>query len=219
MLLMALTLPIFLTLLFRYLLPWAADMVFLRWQLDISTHYPFFTGVMVMVAPQMLGMLSGFMLLEERDENLPVYYAVTPLGKEGWLLWRMTLPVLLTFLLTLVFMAGVAIIPVNLSVLPVVGLAALQAPFLALIAAAFAGNKVEGMALSKALSLIMLAPVAGYVLAWPWWLPASIIPTFWLPRALLAASALEYWLSLAGGTVTLALWTWLIYRRFKLRYN
>ena len=69
--------------------------------------------------------------------------------------------------------------------------AAPVAPIYALFLAGFAANKVQGFALSKAVGVVFVAVVAGYLVAPPWQFAFGIVPQFW-PAKL-------YWLLVEGG--------------------
>ena len=66
--------------------------------------------------------------------------------------------------------------------LPVILIASLEAPLMALVIAAFADNKVEGFAFSKGAGIFYFAPLAGYLLETNWRYLAGVLPTFWVPE-------------------------------------
>lgn len=55
-----------------------------------------------------------------------------------------------------------------LALAPITGIAGLFAPVVAMLLAAFASNKVEGIALRKGFGIVMLGPLAGYFLQSNW---------------------------------------------------
>jgi fluoroquinolone transport system permease protein len=64
--------------------------------------------------------------------------------------------------------------------------AAPLAPLTALTLAALAANKVQGVALQKAFSLLLIDPALALVLPWPEAGALALLPSFW-PAALLVA--------------------------------
>jgi fluoroquinolone transport system permease protein len=81
---------------------------------------------------------------------------------------------------------------------------------------AFAGNKVEGLALSKGISLMYIGPLVVVFIHSNWQYLAGIIPTFWVSRAFVSSygNISEYWLAIAGGLVVSAIFLGLFLKRF-----
>ncbi|MCA9972587.1 MAG: hypothetical protein KC425_20340 [Anaerolineales bacterium] len=200
-----LLLPLALALAARWLLPaLLAEMETLLGLALLPYYRPVMGYVLATLAPFMVGFVVGFLLLDQRDDRTLVALQVTPLPLSGYLAYRLALPLLVS-------------VPVTMLVLPVSGLAALtavqlllvavaaapQAPLLALLLAALAQNKVQGFALLKASSVVMLPPLLAYFLPPPWPLLLGIVPTVWParlfwalqagdPAGLLLAAALAY---------------------------
>lgn len=187
--------------------------------LDLSPHYPFIMSFLALLTPMMLGMLAGFLILDERDENILTYYAITPLTKTGYLLYRILAPVVLGFGLTYLLLAFVGLTELNyLKLFPVIFMASLEAPMLALFLGAFAANKVEGLALSKAMGITFMAPLVGYLVDSNWQLVAGFFPPYWVTQAFLAAAGGEgYLFYTLGGLALHVLAICLLLRKFAAR--
>ena len=84
----------------------------------------------------------------------------------------------------------------------------LAAPFGALFVPAFAKNKVEGLALFKLFSGIIVASFIAYIVPDPWCFFAGILPNFWITKAFLyhLTPGWEYGLLLLGGFAVHVLW-------------
>lgn len=131
----------------------------------------------------LIGWVTGFLLLEDRDEGMLGALDITPIGKAGFLAYRATVTALVTFALT--FVACLMIVPelsLALRILIAV-LVAAEAVISATILPAFARNKVEGLALTK---LVNIAAVTVLLAAIPSPLRflGGIIPTFWVGELL-----------------------------------
>lgn len=116
-------------------------------------------------------------MLDEKDERLVDCYAITPLRKQGYFIYRLLLPVILCGLFLLLFI-GVNDTLTALPVLPLL-LLILEAPLYALFLASFASNKVEGLALTKFISLSVLGALCSNLAATPWHWLGSWLPAFW----------------------------------------
>jgi len=138
------------------------------------------TGFLLLLPSLMVGMVTGFLLLDERDDRILTTVAVTPIGRSGYIKYRM----LVTAALGLIYAA--AVFPmINFMgvalrlVAPIALVAAMEVPITALFLATFAGNKVEGLALSKGLGIFMIAPVIAYFTECRWETLLGVIPFFW----------------------------------------
>ncbi|MOA29983.1 Fluoroquinolones export permease protein [compost metagenome] len=118
-------------------------------------------------------------MLDERDENVISYYAVTPLMRRGYMVYRLVLPSLLcTFLSSLFFIVS-GLSSFQLEHIYILILLAFEAPCFALFLASFAANKVEGLALSKIGGLFIAGPIVAYFVPSPWQFIGAWIPTYW----------------------------------------
>lgn len=176
--------PLFIPLLFRILVQNGSRLLREYTGFELSPYYLLIVSIVILMAPLILGTAIGFVLLDERDENILSFIAVTPLGKRGQLAYKLSIAVLISFICTYLslFLTGlVEILPVHL--LPVALMAALEAPFITLFITAFASNKVEGLVMSKATGLLMTGPLLAYFVPEPWSHLALIFPTTWVARA------------------------------------
>jgi fluoroquinolone transport system permease protein len=187
MLMMVFIAPILMAIVMKIGLPLAAAAAWDRLAFDLTVHYPFILSLVILFVPMLVGTMVGFIILEDLDENLLAYFAVTPVSKAGYLFYRIITPVLLSFFLTLVMVWIIGLVPVNyLILIPVLLIASLEAPLFALFLGVFAANRIEGLALSKAFGILLLAPLAGYLIASPWQLAAGILPPYWVSKSFLA---------------------------------
>ena len=89
-----------------------------------------------------------------------------------------------------------------------------------MVLASVAGNKVEGLALMKGMSIFMFAPVAAWFLDAPWrWLPA-LVPTTWpaeaLWRSMGVVEGAAWWVLAVGIGYHVGL-LWLLTKRLQAR--
>jgi fluoroquinolone transport system permease protein len=185
--------PLFLAIAFRFGLP-AAD----RYLLDgmtfkLANYQVLFPITLLLSVPIMLSMFAAFIILDEQDENVLTYLAITPLTKKGYLIYRLGAPVSISTLLAIValFLAGYeSIISPALGV--VILLISFEAPLVALFIAGIAKNKVEGLAIAKVASILLLTPFFYYFVEGSWKYLFGIIPPFWIVAAYDAALANQW---------------------------
>ena len=122
-----------------------------------TPYYALIAGGFLMTAPGIVGMVIGFLLLDERDARTLAALRVTPLSMRRYLAYRVTLPLLVGTLSTLIGYPLIGISPLPLSALvPIAMVAGLAAPLLALVLAIAAPNKVAGFAVVKVLNGVNL---------------------------------------------------------------
>ncbi len=176
----------------RWFLPWLAGLILARFNFDVTPYFSLMMGLVVQVIPLMFGMVIGFLLLDQRDDGTLRALQVTPLTLTGYLIYRITMPTLLSFLMTLVVIPLCGLVTLDLAALALVALASsLLAPIFALFLAAFAQNKVQGFALQKAAGVVMVPPLAAYFIHSPWQLLCGLVPTYWPARLYWALEAHE----------------------------
>jgi len=174
--------PLIIIVFLRIALPIAREKIFDFFQYDILTDYPMIVVFFSMLIPMMVGLVIGFVILDERDESMITYFAVTPLSKSGYLFFRVVIPSVFSFVFSLVFYFSfydiysfhlVAIVLASI-------LLSMQAPVFSLLMASFATNKVEGLAVGKLLGMVLLPPIAYYILNSSWGLLFLAVPQTWV---------------------------------------
>lgn len=167
--------------------------VWLERQFDFSlfNYSAFAVTFLLLTIPLLPGTMAGLLMLDERDENMISYYAATPLTRQGYLLYRLFLPSLLSLLMTALFFLLSGLTEAHLENMYTLLLLALEAPCLALFLAAFANNKVEGLALSKISGLLFAGPVVAAFVPVPWQYLGMWIPTFWPAKCYLLVLSSE----------------------------
>ncbi|CAH0119326.1 Fluoroquinolones export permease protein [Paenibacillus sp. CECT 9249] len=180
--------PMLIILAVRFGIPFVAALLQREAGFDLAPYYNLILSFAMLLIPLILGVLAGFMMLDERDENLIAYYSVTPLSKSGYLLYRLSFPIVLSVLYCGMFLLAASLAPAQTaSLLATLPMLAMEAPLIALLLAACASNKVEGLAWSKGAGLIVFLPAIAYFVPLPWQLLAGIVPAYWVPRTFLAS--------------------------------
>jgi fluoroquinolone transport system permease protein len=179
-------------------------------------------AVLLLLTPLMFGFVIGLMLLDERDEGVLTAVSITPVGKTGFLAYRMATPVIWSGVAAVLvaLLAGlVSYQPAHLAVLAV--LAGLQAPLLALFLGAFAADKVRGMALGKVGSVLVGLGAVAVLAPAPWSWLAAPSPHFWLVRLAVgdgpAAGAWSFWPQVAAALAAHLAALWLLTSLFRNR--
>ena len=190
--------PWLMALALRHFMPWLNERFADR--LALSDYYPLAACLVALLAPNAMGIVLGFQLLEEKDEGSLVAVAVTPMSLDRYFLYRAALHALVSVPLVVALheLLGLVAIPPGQLALVAVALTPI-APLSALIIAAFAGNQVEGFAVMKGSGFLLMGPLASFFIAHPWDLLVGILPTYWPIKAYFAAAeGAEAWVWVAA---------------------
>ncbi|MBN1998835.1 hypothetical protein JW935_14845 [candidate division KSB1 bacterium] len=170
----------------RFAIPLLNSLLFSRWKVDLTPHMTFIKICFAFLPPMMFGMVIGYIFLDERDEDISTFIAITPLRKSGYLWFRILAPTIASFAFFFIYQLltntpG----PGVFASVPIAIMIALETPIVLLFLVVYAGNKVEGLALSKAVGIVLFAPLAGYFMTSNWRFLAGVFPTFWVTESFL----------------------------------
>ncbi|MCC6742874.1 MAG: hypothetical protein IT175_03345 [Acidobacteria bacterium] len=211
--------PLLLALLYRFGVPQLTGALARGADFDLVPYYGLLMSFFLMMPPGLVGMIVGFLLLDERDDRTLTALLVTPLSLSTYLAYRVTAPLLVGVLATLLCYPIAGLAPLAIPDLAVIAvLAAVTGPITALFLVSFAENKVAGFALVKIINLVNVLPIAAYFLDLPWQLVGGVVPGYWPMKMLWLATAGESYLAygLAGLAANVAI-LWLLLARFKAR--
>lgn len=187
-------LPLLVVVALRIVLPLVTEQLRLQLNFDLRPYYSLVNSFMFLLMPIIVGMVIGFLLLDQRDDHTLSALQVTPLSLNGYLLYRISLPMLLALLITLLMVPCLGLYPVSWEVLLFSALSSAPlAPVFALFYASFAQNKVQGFAVMKAPSIFIIPPLAANFIQSGWQWAFGMIPTYWPVKV--------YWLFEAGSRV------------------
>lgn len=195
--------PLLLCIMARYGFPAASSLTDTYYSVSLEPYRGFTGTLFVVVIPMLAGMLTGLMILDERDEAIIAYYAVTPLRRSGYLLYRLLLPTAFSLLLSCVFLAGSRLLNLQWASVFAIPSLALEAPLFGLFLAAYAANKVEGLALSKIGGLFIAGPAVANWVPGTWQILGCWLPTYSPAKALLMADERETLRAFTAGLIGL----------------
>jgi fluoroquinolone transport system permease protein len=211
--------PLAMALSYRYGVPPLADALVRGTGFDLTPYYGLLMSFFLMMPPALVGMIVGFLLLDERDDRTLAALLVTPMPLSTYLWYRVTAPLVSGILATLACYPIAGLAPIAfVDLMVIAALASLTGPITALFLVAFAENKVSGFALVKIINLVNILPIWAYFLQLPWQLVGGIVPGFWPMKMLWLATAGENYLAygLSGLVVNVGV-LWLLLGRFKAR--
>ncbi|WP_214481775.1 hypothetical protein [Bacillus sp. SM2101] len=218
-LVIAICFPFILGLTARFVLPVIHSWVLGTFQFDLSNHYPFIISLLLLMTPLWMGVLMGFILLDEKDEGVDLYFAVTPLTKSGYFMFRVFSPAVLTFFLSYIVIMLQGLVPWHvINFFPIAVMLALEAPLLSLIMVTVASNKVEGLAISKVLTLMFFTPVPPYIFHNSWTMLFGIVPFYW-PAIIFMEDSNRVALLYAIGLLVHIIWLNIVMKKYLTRVS
>lgn len=193
--------PLMLMLVLRYGYPWLESFVLEQWSYALSPYRKWVASFLMQIIPMLLGMLHGFLMLDERDEQLIGFYSVTPMTRSGYMRYRLAWPFGMSLLLGALYFATTGLVDIEPRHGLTLLLLAIEAPLFSLFLVAFASNKVEGLALSKAGGLVLCAPLLVWLLPSPWTWLGGVLPSYWAANVYVTEEIGQYLLYFVLGLV------------------
>jgi hypothetical protein len=185
--------------------------------LDLAPHLPL-VWVVLLVAhtPLIFGTLTGLLLLEDRDARLLPAIATTRASVVTLLAYRLAATAACTAIgLAVGFVvAGVDHAVGTAGLFAVVVAAAAVSMVPALLMAALASNRVQGVAVMKIFGLPLYLPLASWFIEGPLGWLFSPVPSAWAMWAMWATTPVTTALFAAGAVVTSSLVALALSRRF-----
>ncbi len=212
MLLVLLAAPLLIGILVKQGVPLLNALCETHWGFSLAAWYRLIDGFVLALVPSMLSIISAFLLLEERDEGTGAYYQITPVRGYSYLVARLGLPAGWAFLYTVLAVSvfGISGLGFGRTVFAaLIGAGAGAA--CALMVAALAGNRVEGLAVSKLTGLSLLGLFAVWFIPAPYRYAAAFLPSFWIGMLVNQGAA---GIALLCGTAVCGIWTVIFGRRF-----
>lgn len=203
----------------RLATPPVGDMLAARYGVDLVPYYPaILTGFLLLTSPIVVGGLGAFLVLDERDGGTIAALRVTPTRMSSYLGYRAATVVVVTAVYVLATLPASGLLPLDQwpELLPVGLLAGMSGVVIALTMLAFARNKVEGLAVIRAMGIVVAGlPLVPYFLGPDWQYPFWLIPTYWPAKAYwLVSTGDTWWPYIVAGALYHVPLIWLLYRRF-----
>ncbi|MDW7673530.1 MAG: ABC transporter permease [Bacillota bacterium] len=173
--------PLLFGLIGRYVVPWLAD--FNNFNVDMFADI--ILVALTLLTPQVYGALTGFAILDDRDDHILTAIKVTPLSIHQYLSFRLATVFILSFI-ACTFVMWFSNIG-NLRIVNIVSiafLASLAAPMTGLLINALAKNKIEGFAVMKGVGTILVFPMISLFFIDKKELIFAFAPGFWPAKAI-----------------------------------
>jgi len=201
----------------RLLVPFANRIILQELGFSIVPWYPISDSLLIVMTPVMTAMVCAFVILDERDEGIGVYYSVTPSGGRVYLISRIAIPMVWAFVSTVLVLSLFSLSIESFLVMLFCAFAGtMQGIVSCMILVTIAGNKVEGLALAKLTNLFLIGFIFSWFVSSPSKYIFGILPSFWIGELLLSSEQgfANYVLPAILGVVCSLVWILILYRKF-----
>lgn len=153
---------------------------------DIDKYFGYIEVLCLLLSPGMLGAVSAFMMIDERDGGIYELMSITPIGYSGYIANRLLMPFCLSMIYTFLCHYILHIYSVSFVILLLIALiSGMQSIVIALFLFSLADDKVKGLTLAKALNIFIIT-AGGDLLS----IPAvsilcSLFPFYWSAKLLM----------------------------------
>lgn len=215
----------------RFLLPWMDNYLIENSILPnesftdpLSAYFPMLVAYFtIYLGAVLIGVIFGFMLLDEKDDNTLKAMLVTPISLNQYVVYRISVPTVIAAfgVISTVLIINQALIPWWQLIAIALG-ASLTAPIATLFFAVTAENKVQGFAMSKFVGVSGMVFFIGWFIAEPWQWLFGLFPPFWIAKAYwMALEGRDLWFGalIIGIVLQLGLIYWLAQRFNKVAYH
>lgn len=186
MLLVMIPIPFLAGLFFKLAIPFINTILISEFSFSITPWYGLADGMLICLTPMFVAMISAFLLLEERDEGLNAFYQITPAQGYSYLTARIGLPMLWAFFITIIVSGVFNLSSLSAGVILSGSLiSSFTGIFLAMMVVSIAGNRVEGLALSKLMGISFLGLILIWLVPKPYYYVMAFLPSFWIGKLIL----------------------------------
>jgi uncharacterized membrane protein len=176
----AFLIPLIIIIFTRLVIPWLSENI-----VPLQQYYGVLFMMMATTVPMMFGFVTGFLIMDERDENLLTVLRVMPISRNTYLIYRMAFISILSFVYIILFPIFTGLINISiLDYLPIGVLLALFTPVMGLVANIVANNKVQAFAVFKTLGGVFFLPLFAFFINNDFKYILGVIPNFWTFMAL-----------------------------------
>lgn len=219
LLVMLLLAPVLWTTGVAVLTPMFAEMLTARYEFDLVPYYPLvLTAFLLLTSIIVVGGLGAFLVLDEVDAGTLVALRVTPVRLSTFFGYRAGTVMVVTTIYVVATLSFSGILEPGLvpELIPIGLVAGLSAVVTLLLIVAVASNKIQGIAMVRALGMLIAGlPCLPWFIDSAWNLAFGILPPYWAAKAFwVAGEHGTWWPYLVGGVAYNLALAWLLLRRF-----
>jgi fluoroquinolone transport system permease protein len=173
--------PLLLIIVFKILEVFLIPFLLQKTGFDVMPYASYIFSFILLMNSGMLGIVTGFMMLDDRDGNIAQLLEITPLGRSGYLLNRLSFASMLSVFYCLVSFAVFSLVDLPFySIILLCFLSAIYTAIIGLLIYSGADDKVKGLTFAKGLNtLVLFAFTDLFALNWLTFL-SWLFPPYWI---------------------------------------
>ncbi|KUH99232.1 hypothetical protein [Mycobacterium sp. IS-3022] len=202
-----------------FLTPMFTEMLSQRYGFDLVPYYPLvLTAFLLLTSIIIVGGLAAMLVLDELDGGTMAALRVTPVPLVTYFAYRAGTVMAVTTIYVVATMSFSGILAPGLipALIPIGLVAGLSAVVTLLLIVAVASNKIQGIAMIRALGMLIAGlPCLPWFIDSAWNLAFGVLPPYWAAKAFWVASEHGvWWPYLVGGAVYNVTVAWVLFQRF-----
>lgn len=173
--------PLLLIIVFKILEVFLIPFLVQKTGFDVMPYASYVFSFILLMNSGMLGIVTGFMMLDERDGNIAQLLEITPLGRSGYLLNRLSFASMLSVFYCMISFAVFSLVDLPFySIILLCFLSAIYTAIIGLLIYSGADDKVKGLTFAKGLNtLVLFAFTDLFALNWLTFL-SWLFPPYWI---------------------------------------
>jgi fluoroquinolone transport system permease protein len=199
--------------------PMFTEMLSQRYDFDLVPYYPLvLTAFLLLTSIIITGAIAAFLVLDEMDAGTMTALRVTPVPLSTFFAYRAATVMVVTTVYVIATLSFSGILEPGLvpALIPIGLLSGLTAVVCLLLIVVVANNKIQGIAMVRALGMLMAGlPALPWFIDSAWNLVFGVLPPYWAAKAFFVASDHGTWWPyvLIGAVYNIAV-AWPLFRRF-----
>jgi fluoroquinolone transport system permease protein len=173
--------PLLLIIVFKILEVFLIPFLLQKTGFDVMPYASYIFSFILLMNSGMLGIVTGFMMLDDRDGNIAQLLEITPLGRSGYLLNRLSFASMLSVFYCMVSFAVFSLVDLPFySIILLCFLSAIYTAIIGLLIYSGADDKVKGLTFAKGLNtLVLFAFTDLFALNWLTFI-SWLFPPYWI---------------------------------------
>ena len=201
------------------LVPMFTEMLSQRYGFDLIPYYPLIlTAFLLLTSIVITGAIAAFLVLDEIDAGTLTALRVTPVPLSTLFVYRAGTVMVVTTIYVIATLSFSGILEPGLgpSLIPIGLLSGLSAIVTLLLIVSVASNKIQGIAMVRALGMLIAGlPCLPWFIDSAWNLAFGVLPPYWAAKAFWVASDNgTWWPYILVGVVYNVAVAWPLFRRF-----
>lgn len=209
--------PVLISIAFRLMVEFLLPLVFQYFNKSFTPYIPYALAMALISCPMMLGIVMGFMMMEDKDARIIELMSVTPLAKQGYIANRLLFTVGATIMHTIISYAIMGLyiftIPALLFTTVILSILAID---IGLIFFSIATDKIKALTYAKGLNMIVIFAFADLLKGNFIKVLSLGFPTYWIAEIVQNPNQMQNYLL---GLASCLFWLVFILQIGKFRMN